>query len=193
MAIAYRRMDARLRPGVEAILGQFLREDEHYLASREVYGDADGRGSGRALGIFLERPELGFVWVGTGDAMDVTPLLVRCMTTSVPVLTVGPTGSELVLGAGYTCFLQHDGSELACCGDNYRWQIQPNHPGNYLSPHVVEDLPAGVGLVHAAAHDFHTCIALQDGRVYCLGGTGYGKLGHPDLGGRVYPAIVTDF
>lgn len=50
------------------ILGQFLSEDEHYLASSKVYGDRGSAGLKRALELFLERPELGFVWVAYDDA-----------------------------------------------------------------------------------------------------------------------------
>jgi GNAT superfamily N-acetyltransferase len=46
-----------------AILSAFLTEDEHYLASRKAYGDRGVQGLNDALDLFLERPELGFVWV----------------------------------------------------------------------------------------------------------------------------------
>ena len=65
--ITYRRMNTELRPQVEVLLTQFLRDDEHYLASSAIYGDCDGQGVGRALQLFLSRPELGFVWLGTSE------------------------------------------------------------------------------------------------------------------------------
>ena len=46
------------------MLTTFLSEDEHYLASSKAYGDIGVRGLNDALDLFLERPELGFVWMG---------------------------------------------------------------------------------------------------------------------------------
>lgn len=85
--IAYRRMDDELRPRVEALLACFLREDEHYLASSDVYGDSEGRGLGPALEMFLQRPELGFVWVGVGDAGPVAVCVV-CFAISTSTGTL---------------------------------------------------------------------------------------------------------
>ncbi len=45
------------------ILRVFLREDEHYLASSKAYGDRGFQGLNDALDLFLEQPELGFVWL----------------------------------------------------------------------------------------------------------------------------------
>ena len=74
--ITYRRMDTDLKPEVEDLLAQFLREDEHYLASRAAYGDSTGDGLGDALKMFLDRPDLGFVWVGTSDEKPVAACVV---------------------------------------------------------------------------------------------------------------------
>ena len=49
------------------MLTAFLSEDEHYLASSKAYGDIGVRGLNDALDIFLERPELGFVWMAIDD------------------------------------------------------------------------------------------------------------------------------
>ncbi len=49
------------------MLRVFLREDEHYLASSEAYGDRGFHGLNDALDLFLERPELGFVWLAYDD------------------------------------------------------------------------------------------------------------------------------
>ncbi len=46
-----------------AMLQAFLSEDEHYLASSEAYGDKGFQGLNDALDLFLEQPELGFVWM----------------------------------------------------------------------------------------------------------------------------------
>ena len=45
------------------MLSDFLRVDEHYLASSQAYGDLGLAGLNNALDLFLEHPELGFVWM----------------------------------------------------------------------------------------------------------------------------------
>ena len=45
------------------MLRAFLSEDEHYLASSKAYGDKGFQGLNDALDLFLEQPELGFVWM----------------------------------------------------------------------------------------------------------------------------------
>lgn len=45
------------------MLQSFLNEDEHYLDSSKAYGDRGFQGLNDALDLFLERPELGFVWL----------------------------------------------------------------------------------------------------------------------------------
>jgi ribosomal protein S18 acetylase RimI-like enzyme len=45
------------------MLTKFLSADEHYLASSAAYGDLGLKGLNNALDLFLERPELGFVWM----------------------------------------------------------------------------------------------------------------------------------
>ena len=45
------------------MLQAFLNEDEHYLDSSKAYGDRGFQGLNDALDLFLERPELGYVWL----------------------------------------------------------------------------------------------------------------------------------
>ena len=45
------------------MLSKFLSADEHYLASSAAYGDLGLKGLNDGLDLFLERPELGFVWM----------------------------------------------------------------------------------------------------------------------------------
>ena len=85
--ITYRRMDTDLRPQVEVLLAQFLREDEYYLASSAVYGDCGDNGLGRALQMFLGRPELGFVWVGSAETGPVAVCVV-CFAISTSTGTL---------------------------------------------------------------------------------------------------------
>ncbi len=49
------------------MLSEFLSADEHYLASSQAYGDLGLQGLNNALDLFLERPELGFVWMAFDD------------------------------------------------------------------------------------------------------------------------------
>src|ERR1044072_1629189 len=45
------------------MLSKFLSADERYLASSAAYGDQGLKGLNDGLDLFLERPELGFVWM----------------------------------------------------------------------------------------------------------------------------------
>ena len=45
------------------MLSAFLSEDEHYLASSQAYGDRGIQGLNDALYLFLEHPDMGFVWM----------------------------------------------------------------------------------------------------------------------------------
>jgi hypothetical protein len=67
MKIICRRMTATRRADAQALLNAFLREDEHYLATSGSYGDGGLPALKRALGLFLRRPELGFVWLAYAD------------------------------------------------------------------------------------------------------------------------------
>ena len=49
------------------LLSNFLSADEHYLASSQAYGDLGLKGLLDALDLFLEHPELGFVWMAYDD------------------------------------------------------------------------------------------------------------------------------
>ena len=45
------------------LLDSFLRNDAHYLTSSDAYGDEGLPALKRAIKLFLNRPELGFVWL----------------------------------------------------------------------------------------------------------------------------------
>jgi ribosomal protein S18 acetylase RimI-like enzyme len=66
--ITCRKMKAADVQDAFIMLTTFLSEDEHYLASSKAYGDIGVRGLNDALDLFLERPELGFVWMGFDEA-----------------------------------------------------------------------------------------------------------------------------
>ena len=61
--ITCRKMTAADVTDAFELLRVFLREDEHYLASSAAYGDRGFQGLNDALDLFLEQPELGFVWI----------------------------------------------------------------------------------------------------------------------------------
>lgn len=61
------RMTRDLRAGARALLGSFLNDDPHYQATAAAYGDGGAEALGRALELFLARPELGFVWLAQAD------------------------------------------------------------------------------------------------------------------------------
>lgn len=63
------------------MLRVFLREDEHYLASSEAYGDRGFQGLNDALDLFLEQPELGFVWLAY-DEQGAAGVCVVCYAIS---------------------------------------------------------------------------------------------------------------
>jgi ribosomal protein S18 acetylase RimI-like enzyme len=65
--ITCRKMTAADVADAFAMLQSFLAEDEHYLNSSQAYGDRGFQGLNDALDLFLERPELGFVWMAYDD------------------------------------------------------------------------------------------------------------------------------
>lgn len=68
-------MNAAMRARAQALLAEFLEGDAHYRASSAVYGDGGREALGRALDLFLERPELGFVWLAFAEESG-TPVTV---------------------------------------------------------------------------------------------------------------------
>ena len=69
------------------MLGDFLSGDEHYLASSEAYGDKGVKGLTDALDLFLEHPELGFVWMAF-DEQGVAGICVVCYAISTSMGSV---------------------------------------------------------------------------------------------------------
>src|SRR4029453_15944309 len=60
----------------------FPSEDEHYLASSKAYGDRGFQGLNDALDLFLEQPELGFVWLAY-DEQGAAAVCVVCYAISI--------------------------------------------------------------------------------------------------------------
>ena len=57
------RMTSANRESALALLRSFLNEDEHYLDSSAAYGHSGDAALHDSLDLFLNRPELGFVWL----------------------------------------------------------------------------------------------------------------------------------
>src|SRR5918996_432874 len=81
MSIRCRKMGAADVRDAFHMLTDFLSADEHYLSSSQAYGDLGLKGLNDALDLFLERPELGFVWMGYDD-QGVAGICVVCYAIS---------------------------------------------------------------------------------------------------------------
>ncbi|HEV7798687.1 MAG TPA: hypothetical protein VGO73_11050, partial [Pyrinomonadaceae bacterium] len=79
--ITCRKMSAADVADAFEMLRVFLNEDEHYLASSKAYGDRGFQGLNDALDLFLEQPELGFVWLAY-DTNGVGGVCVVCYAIS---------------------------------------------------------------------------------------------------------------
>ncbi len=79
--ITCRKMSAAEVPDAFKMLSAFLTADEHYRASSKAYGDRGFQGLNDALYLFLECPELGFVWLAY-DEHGVAGISVVCYAIS---------------------------------------------------------------------------------------------------------------
>jgi ribosomal protein S18 acetylase RimI-like enzyme len=61
--IVCRKMNRERQFDALFLLDSFLRNDAHYLTSSGAYGDEGLPALKRAIKLFLNRPELGFVWL----------------------------------------------------------------------------------------------------------------------------------
>jgi GNAT superfamily N-acetyltransferase len=68
-------------PAAEALFLAFLQADPHYLEVASVYGDGGPDALKRALRLFVERPELGFVWIAR-EGPEVVGCCVVCYAIS---------------------------------------------------------------------------------------------------------------
>jgi GNAT superfamily N-acetyltransferase len=72
-------MTAATRGAACALLGDFLQQDDHYLASSGADGDGGSQALGRALDLFLARPELGMVWLAFADVEGAPAAIGACV------------------------------------------------------------------------------------------------------------------
>ena len=87
MTVECEAMTAATRADARALLGAFLGDDAHYLASAAAYGDGGPEALDRALALFVARPELGFVWLawasdGAGRVAVGACVVCRAISTS---------------------------------------------------------------------------------------------------------------
>jgi ribosomal protein S18 acetylase RimI-like enzyme len=76
-------MTAATRGEARTLLGAFLADDAHYLASSAAYGDGGPEALDRALDLFLARPAIGFVWLAhAGEAAVGACVACRAISTS---------------------------------------------------------------------------------------------------------------
>lgn len=85
--ITCRRMTAPDARDAFEMLSSFLTGDQHYLASSQAYGDRGLRGLNDSLYLFLERPELGFVWMAYDDE-GIAGICVICYAISTSLGTL---------------------------------------------------------------------------------------------------------
>ena len=64
MSVSFSTMGAADVDAAEALFLAFLQQDPHYLDVAATYGDGGPAALRQALAMFVEHPELGFVWVG---------------------------------------------------------------------------------------------------------------------------------
>ena len=75
------RMTPADLPAAEELFLAFLQADPHYLEVASVYGDGGPDALKRALRLFVDRPELGFVWMAR-DGREVVGCCVVCYAIS---------------------------------------------------------------------------------------------------------------
>ena len=80
-AIECWRMDGGDVANAEQLFRAFLQQDPHYLEVASVYGDGGPEALRRALELFIERPELGFVWMARAGS-EVVGCCVVCFAIS---------------------------------------------------------------------------------------------------------------
>lgn len=80
-------MTAATRDDAFRLLNAFLAEDPYYGASSRAYGDRGETALQRALSLFLERPELGFVWLASSNERAIGVCVIGyAISTSVGAL-----------------------------------------------------------------------------------------------------------
>ena len=138
------------------LLSEFLTGDEHYLASSKAYGDRGVKGLNDALDLFLEQPELGFVWMAY-DADGIAGICVVCYAISTSMGAVVAKLDDVSVEA--TRRGQGIGTALV---DQLKQQ---------LSKESVKRIDVGVHLENPEARNFYErlgFVALNEERLACV-------------------------
>jgi GNAT superfamily N-acetyltransferase len=94
-----RKMTAADHEAAGRLLKAFFAEDEFYLESSGAYGDAGAAPIGKALDMFIARPELGFVWLAfRGD--EAVGMCVICYAISTSLGAVVGKLDDVFIAAG---------------------------------------------------------------------------------------------
>jgi alpha-tubulin suppressor-like RCC1 family protein len=114
--------------------------------------------------------------LGYGTGMNVGDMAGELPSAQVQL---GGIVKQIAAGRGYTCALMQDG-EVRCWGDSYFGQLGygdmetiGDEPGEMPPP----DVALGGQATMIAAHAWHTCALLVDGRLRCWGNNASGQLG----------------
>jgi GNAT superfamily N-acetyltransferase len=97
-------MTREMRADAFALLGEFLREDAHYLDSSGAYGDGGAEALERALNLFIERPETGFVWLAYADGpagREAVAVCVVCFAISTSAGALVAKLDDVAVRAGW--------------------------------------------------------------------------------------------
>ena len=78
---SFGRMGAADRDAAYGLFLAFLQADPHYLDVASAYGDGGPKALRRAMDLFVERPELGFVWIAR-RGREVVGCCVACFAIS---------------------------------------------------------------------------------------------------------------
>lgn len=80
-SFTFARMGASDRDAAYGLFLAFLQSDLHYLDSSAAYGDGGPEALRRAMDLFIERPDLGFVWMARRGG-EVVGCCVACFAIS---------------------------------------------------------------------------------------------------------------
>lgn len=105
---------------------------------------------------------------------------------SLPVQesTAATDWAQVSTMGSHTCALKTDG-RLYCWGQGYYGQLGRNSTTNSLVP--VQELTEATDWVQVSGGGAHTCALKTDGRLYCWGAGGEGRLGHGSTTNSLVP------
>ena len=111
--------------------------------------------------------------------------------SSTPVAVQMPAGvsfQSIAAGNIHTCALTNEGKAY-CWGWNQYGQLGNNSTTNSSTPVAVQ-MPAGVSFQSIAAGNIHTCALTTEGKAYCWGQGGSGRLGNNSTTNSSTPVAV---